>query len=254
MNRTPAYLLPLILSLAGCGDGANSCVTDDECFRGEVCVDKVCEAPGSNNTAPNNMTPNNTTTNNTTPNNTPNNTTPNNATTNNTTNTTPNNTTPNNSITGMCKVDPFTAMCPADDNDDFWEYLFTETGRGCLGGGDDWMGGEFNLLNQTLCPLEAADKFNTNLIPCDNITFIVEVTVTPHQQCNPDDWGFNVRLQGNDCIETNGKMRCETLADGSKRATGFLEPDNSVTSPYIDITPIAENLQFDYDLQIIVRE
>ena len=261
MNRWNSILcLAAVASItAACGNGDRSCVQDDDCFRGEVCIEQTCQAePG---TAANNTTvspANNTTVspaNKTSQNNqttSTNNTTPlNNTTTNNSTTPTSSN---NTVVAGQCKVDPFTAMCPADDNDSFWEYLQTETGRGCLGGGDDFEGGEFVLLDQVMCPLEAADKFNTNLIPCDNVTFVVEVTVTPQQSCNPDDWDFNMTLQGNDCIETNDKMRCETLPDGSKRATGFLEPSGSITSPYIEITPVAENLQFDYDLKIIVRE
>lgn len=235
----------LVLLASACGSPNNACTTDSECFRGEVCVDEQCQAPANNNTtAPVNNTSVTTTTT---------------TTTNNDTTQTQNNTstsTTNETVvtTGQCIVDPFTAMCPADDNDSFAEYVRTETGRGCLGGGDNFEGGEFTLLDQVLCPLEAADRYNTNLIPCDNITFVVEVTVIPHESCSQDDWDFNMRLQGNDCIETNGKMRCENLPDGSKRATGFLEPSNSITSPYIDITPITENLQFTYDVKIVVRE
>ena len=61
-------------------------------------------------------------------------------------------------------------------------------------------------------------------------------------------------MQGNDCLAGNGKMRCEVMPDGSKKATGFLEPSNSVTSPYITITSLKEYMQFSYDVTITVRE
>ena len=255
MNRQ-ILILTIASVLAGCGGDETSCTTNGDCFRGESCVDSICQAVEDNNgngainnangaTNNANATVNNV---NATPNVTPNNT-PNGST----------NGTPNGSTNGtdnndarVCTVDPFTAMCPADDNDDFSDYITMDGGRGCLGGGDDFEGGEVEW-SAVMCPLEAEDNFHTNLLPCDNVVFVVEVTVKPRQPCSPDDWNFNMRLQGNDCVETNDKMRCETLQDGSKRATGFLEPSNSVTSPYLEISPIAENLQFDYDVKLVTR-
>lgn len=255
--RRLTMLIFVTCGLAGCSSQGDPCVLDSDCFRGEACVDGFCgepiplieadaggdagaDASASNNaeadSGDNNMTPIDSGTDMTSEADMG------------------GDAGDNNSTTGVCKVDPFTAMCPADDNDRFWEYVTMESGRGCLGGGDDFEGGMVQLVDQTLCPLESGDKFSTNLLPCDNITFVVEVTVTPKEPCEPDDWDLNVRLQGNDCVEGNGMMRCETLPDGSKRAIGFLAPSNSVTSPYIDVTPIAENLQFDYDLTILTRE
>lgn len=239
---TVSALFGLVFAAASCGSNDNSCLTTADCFKGEVCLDDVCQAPPVDSVNANaNSTPNN---DNDTPNGNANNT-PNGA---------PNNANNVSNTSGICRDDPFTSMCPTDDNDDFGEYIRMESGRGCAGSFDDFEGGEVEVLDQTMCPLESVDKYSTNLLPCDNITFVVEVTVTPKQDCDPGDWDFNMRLQGNDCIEHNDKMRCEDLPDGSKRATGFLEPSISLASPYIDITSLADNMRFDYDIKLVVRE
>lgn len=243
-------LVLTIPGLAACG-ADNSCVSSEECFRGEVCLDQLCQAPpeGSNQTT--NHIDNNR---NQAPNHATNHDASNSNTTSNSSNGghTINNPTTNSSTEGVCRDDPFTSMCESDAHSGY-TYMYTETGRGCLSG-TDFEGGEFVLPDQTLCPLEDVDKYNTNLIPCSNLTFVVEVTVTPQQPCDSDDWEINVRLQGNDCVEGNDKMRCETLPDGSKRATGLLEPSNSIAIPYIDIIPLVENMRFDYDVKLVVRE
>jgi len=228
--------------IAGCSSNDTSCVVDDDCFKGEACVDEVCQGASNSNTASN--------TSNNTSSNTPNN--ENNGTSNATSNATSNSNSVSN-ISGVCRDDPFTAMCEPDDNDSFGDYIMMESGRGCSGS-NDFEGGMVEVLDQTMCPLESVDKYSTNLLPCDDIIFVVEVTVTPKQDCDPGDWDFNMRLQGNDCIEHNDKMRCEDLPDGSKRATGFLEPSISIAIPYIDITALKENMRFDYDIKLVTRE
>lgn len=224
----------LLALLAGCSSNDTSCIVDDDCFKGEACIDGECGQAPENSV---------------TPNNTPNNDGP----TSNAPNADTSNNTGSSNTTGVCRSDPFTSMCEADDNDTFHEYIRMESGRGCSGS-NDFEGGMIEVLDQTMCPLESIDKYGTNLLPCDDITFVVEVTVTPKQDCDPGDWDFNMRLQGNDCVEHNDKMRCEDLPDGSKRATGFLEPSISIAIPYIDVIALEENMQFDYDIQLVVRE
>lgn len=246
-------LLTLVISTiclgatASCGDGETSCVADSDCFKGEACVEQVC-APASD--TGNNGTSNNTVPNNTEPNNTaPDNTAPNNTASNSSTN--------NSDVeTGICLVDPFNASCDSDDNDDSHEYIYLDNGApGCNSGWDDFEGAETTLEDKQLCALETRDRYSVNLVPCDNKTFAVEVTMTPTEDCDPDDYAFNVSVGGNDCEEPGDTVRCDILEDGSKRVIAFVEPSNSLSTAYIEVAKSNNaNVHFDYELHLLVRE
>ena len=149
-------IFALLALLAGCSSNDTSCIVDDDCFKGEACIDGECGQAPENSV---------------TPNNTPNNDGP----TSNTPNADTSNNTGSSNTTGVCRSDPFTSMCEADDNDTFHEYIRMESGRGCSGS-NNFEGGMIEVLDQTMCPLESIDKYGTNLLPCDDITFVVEVT------------------------------------------------------------------------------
>lgn len=254
-------------ALLHCGP-SDKCSTTKDCFSGEVCASGTCVEGVNLNNANNTGTPNSSTTG---PNGkpggsngtgTPNGTTgPNNGTTGNPNGTTgnPNGTTGSNNNTtttptGACVSDPFTAMCTST-SDGFYTYLTTNTGRGCQGVDDDFEGGTYEHVTSEFCPTETAHKYTTNLSSCRTRTFFVEITVTPLQACDPDDWDLKVQVQGATCDDPGNRMRCELLDDGvSKRVIARIDEEISITTPRIDIVPRIENMQFEYDLTLTVRE
>ena len=247
----------------GCG-ADDKCTTAGDCFSGEVCSSGTCvEAVGLNNSTVGGTSgmgaqtggPTGTTG----PGHGPNNGGGNNGnpSSNGSSNGVPNsngNTTTTKPTTGLCVSDPFTAQCSVT-SDGFYTYLRTDTGRGCLGGDDDFEGGTYVHETIEICPTETAHKYDTNLISCRTRVFFVEVIVTPLQACDRDDWDLNVRVQGYDYANPEDRVRCEPHEDGvSKRVIARIEPETSITIPKIDITPLIENMQFEYNVSITVRE
>lgn len=226
----------------------DKCSTTNDCFSGEVCSSGTCvDATGPNNSTTGGQPGDPTKT--TGPGDGPNNGTPNNGTPND-----GSNTTTANPSTGLCVSDPFTAQCSVT-SDGFYTYLRTDTGRGCLGGDDNFEGGTYVHETVEICPTETVHKYDTNLISCRTRAFFVEVIVTPLRACDRDDWDLNVRVQGYDCANPEDRVRCEPHEDGvSKRVIARIEPEISITSPKIDITPLIENMQFEYNVSITVRE
>ncbi len=238
MSRAPIILVLCALALAGCGNGDATCSTNADCFKGEVCsADDVCvadpDAPSNNGTS------------NASPNSSPNGET-NGAT----------GTNGKPDVEGVCIVDPFTATCDMpDDNDSTGEYIRMEPGPpGCDGSGNEFAGNEVTVEGLQMCATETRDIYDTNLIPCDDKTFVIEVTLTPKQDCDPDRYALDVNVQGNDCEEPNDRVRCETLEDGRKRVTAMVDPSISIAVAKMYIDKNVESMQFDYDLDIVVRE
>ena len=251
--------------LLGCGpEEDTSCSSHSDCFQGELCIDGSCQ---SDPDAPTNNGANNGA------NSGANNPIANNPTSNNGVNNGANNGgTANNGMisTGVCLVDPFTSSCDVpDDNDDFSDYvkMVGDCGDescglpGCSEGWDDFVGGEVDIEAMQLCALESRDRYNTNLIPCDNKSFVVEATMKPRQDCDPDLYTFNMAIQGYDCTKTIDdstmmqRVRCEELPDGSKKITAFVTPSISIASAYFTVEErAADNVHFDYDINILVRE
>ncbi len=169
-----------------------------------------------------------------------------------------------------CVEDPFTATCDLpDDNDDFSDYveIDSDCGRedcgppGCGSSGDDFLGGSVTITDVQMCVNEHTDKYDTNLIPCDNKSFVVEATLRPLQSCEPDLYVFDMSVQGFDCADPYDdnlqmdRVRCEELADGSKRITAIVQPSNSIASAFLRVEEFDEpNVTFDYEIDIVVRE
>lgn len=256
---------------SSCGSQQGSrCSVDGDCFRGESCVDGRCEsdrdATTQNNVVLNNgqsANNGNTPNNDTTPNNQP---LSNNATGSNNSTDPDNNTGGSNNssvVTGECLVDPFTASCSVpDDNDSFTDYIMIDSdcgGENCgppgCSGSDDFTGGSARIESMQLCALEDRDRYSTNLIPCDNKRFVIEATLTPHQDCDPDLYVFNMTTQGFDCTMPEDRVRCEVLPDGSKKITAFVEPSISIAvANFLVEKHGVDNAHFDYDIDILVRE
>lgn len=157
---------------------------------------------------------------------------------------------------GVCIVDPFTATCDRpDDNDSFSEYVSFDPGPpGCSASNDDFEAGTQTVSNLQMCANETRDRYSTNLVSCDTVTYFIEVTVTPSQACDPDDYSLNVQVQGNDCEEPNGKVQCMDLAGGGKKVIAMVEPSNVVESASIFVDKAVDEVQFDYDLELEVRQ
>ncbi len=241
----------IFVGFTGCGPEPTSCASSDDCFRGEACIDGECGTPPDgwvNNGAENNGVVIDTAQNN-----------GNNG---------------NNGVnplpTGACLVDPFTATCDMpDDNDSFSDYLKMEGDcgeencglPGCSAGWDKFVSGELLVESLQLCAAEERDRYSTNLIPCDNKSFVVQATLTPRDQCPVENYSFDMGIQGYDCTNTadaadqTERVRCEELDDGSKRVTTIVAPSNSIAVANFRIEELDKsNVQFEYDLHILVRE
>ncbi len=282
-------LIAAALAFAGCSDAANTCTRQSDCFSGEYCVNGTCgtDAPNTNNStthnATNNASNNSTTsgsnngtagtTNNATTgstNNTTNNST-NNATnnsTNNATNHSTNNSTNNATNDGSytylknaypdsaCVVDVFSATCTTpDDNGSFPDYLPSGNGAGGCSSGNT--ANPINFTNSLeMCATELKDRYQTNIVPCDSVDFILEVFLTPKIKCDPDLFNVNLTIIGNgrSCADNDPTFKCEFLADGSWHAQVVIKPQNSVLSATVEIESAYENvIDFDYDLQFLTR-
>ncbi len=274
-------LIAATLLLAGCSDASNTCTTASDCFSGEYCVSGSCgpDAPMANNivnNSSNNSTNNSTNntssgSNNSTIGPTNNSTTgPNNSTTGPTNNSTNNDT--NNSTTppvdgsyaslkaaypdSACVVDIFNATCTTpDDNGSFADYLPSGNGAGgCLRENDPNPIDFTNSLE--MCATELKDRYQTNLVPCDSVDFILEVFLTPKIKCDPDLFDVNLTIIGNgrSCKDNDPTFKCEFLPDGSWHAQVVIKPQNSVLSATVDIESAYENvIDFDYDLRFLTR-
>lgn len=257
MKPTILTLL-LCLTAQGCSDNT-ACVADDDCFKGEVCVQDVCERPTGENNATNNAPVNNQTAQSNTPNNSPNNQTTssnnvtvgqNNPTNNNTT--PPNNTTATNNTSGPCRGSTFDS-CTPDDDASSPTMLSGDFGRGCVMPDDDFEGGTITAA-AIICPLEESDRFSVSINPCATAPFFLDVSVTPREVCAPGDFALDVSLNANDCEEGNGLVSCMDGDMGAKTASLVVEPDSSVNVLYIDVLPIADNLCFEYDVSVTFRQ
>lgn len=271
MVRASALFGALLVSLLSCSGGEETCSLDEDCFAGEVCLDEgVCgpnpdgeDAGGGGDDTDGGE--------------------------NGETSDGGGDDTSNGSDDGggddhggggdgggtdtssmECVVDPFTATCELpDENDDFADYVRMEGEcddgscglPGCSEGWDDFVGGQTTIEHVQMCANEHTDRYSTNLIPCDNKSFVVEATMRTTQACDPSLYSFNMRVQGFDCIDNVDpdtmmeRVRCETLPDGSKRVTAFVMPSISVGVANLYVEERGEpNVQFDYEIDIVVRE
>lgn len=264
-------LIALLTALVPWGAGCNNeqaCAIDDDCFRGEFCVSGTCsserptgdggtgtdgdsssDAGGGNIGGPD------------APNNTGSDAGGNNTNNENNTTDVGDNTTDagggdSGTVTSACAADPFDASCRADDNDSFREYIFFDQGAPGCDNNNDFIPQSGGIANAQMCALEEQDLYDLNLVPCDDLPFIVEVTVTPRNaECTHAHYGLDVNVQGNDCDEPGDKIRCDTLPGGVKRVSAIVEPSNSLASARIDVTKLdVEYAHFDYDLDIVVRQ
>jgi hypothetical protein len=253
--RTLSALLSLFLC-AACADEDAPCATDDDCFSGEVCrADNTCGDPNSGggmDAGYDDATPYDAAT----------------ATdlgqdlSNDTSRATDvgqdagTDAAVDQGNGGVCIVDPFTATCDRpDENDTFPEYVdFDPRPPGCQDGADELETNEVTLTNLQLCANETADLYTTNLVTCDTKSFFVEAYVVPTQACDPALYSLDISVQGNSCDEPNGMVQCTTLADGGKKVVARVEPSRQVISARVTLEPTEDDVQFDYDLRVVVRE
>ncbi len=252
------------LLLVGCSQ-ADPCVTSSDCFSGETCNDGFCGAPQSALNAmsgdmpisdrddgpgpgPDQGVP------------------PGNdmsVATNNVTRpdlgTDPDGSTV---VDDVCVVDPF-GICEDDEdsnNNDFPGVAFATMTRGCQSSG-------FVPLDATVsgrqCALDPEDQYYLTVVECDadEPGMIIEATLDVKDDCDPALIWFDVESIGTSCADpnpdSNKLLRCETLVTGERKIS-IIWPGSSV--PVVGSirfslqTPDRQDLQFDYDLRIVVRE
>ena len=162
----------------------------------------------------------------------------------------------------MCVVDPFD-VCEDDedpDNNAFPGVALTPMTRGCQPSG-------FVPLDMTIsgrqCALDPEDQYYITVVECDadEPGMIIEATLSVAQDCNPDLIWFDVESIGTSCADPDPDsdltLRCETLTNGDRRIS-VIWPGSSVpvvgSIRYSIQTPDRTDLQFDYDLRVVIRE
>lgn len=214
-----------LVFLFACGgeSSTTTCNTDRDCFSGEVCRLGKCGTLTVNNA--NNL--NNA----------------NNA----------NNQNNGNNRSGACIVDPFGVSCEDDGNDTFGETI-DNAPKGCNNAGEfvPWE----TMIDARMCGLEMADKYRQSLLPCDDVSFILDITFTPDEPCDSSLYEIDLGAQGSNCIEGGDDIQCMTMEDGSVHASIIVRPSNSLGSSYFNIEKDADasDVDFEYTLTVAVRQ
>lgn len=265
-----ALLLALLTACAACsGNKAGVCVTDNDCYFGEVCRDDgYCGSPivaidtgqGADTGAESDGS---TATDGSMSNSTPDSGGDHDdAAANDTGSNVPDSGGGDMGAAGACIVDPFD-VCQDDedpDNNSFPGVAFAPMTRGCQSSG-------FVPLDETVsgrqCALDPEDQYYITVVECDadQPGMIIEATLDVKDDCDPDLIFFDVEQIGTSCANPNSdsdkQLRCETLPDGRRRISVIWPGQNvpSVASIRYSIqTPDHQDVQFDYDLHVVIRE
>jgi hypothetical protein len=160
--------------------------------------------------------------------------------------------------TGPCVADPF-EPCEDDedaDNNSFPGERVSNMTYGCQSDG-------FESLNTTIsgrmCPLDPMDMYGFNIVECyeDEGGFVIEATLDVKGDCDPDTIHFDVGGVGATCADPGEKVQCETLADGRRRIQVLFPGETNPVVGGIRFsveTPDREDIEFDYDLELAVRQ
>lgn len=165
---------------------------------------------------------------------------------------------------GACVVDPFTATCQDDryePNQDIVDAERLVSGAVGCEQFDDTPEPFDEQRSATLCPGND-DWYTYQLFPCRNRSFIIEVTVTPAQSCDPTDYVLSINHGDSpfaSCLDpandSGSNWRCESLGGGAKKLSYIVEPDRDqpLRGNYVHVEPAFNNaqasVQFDYDIR-----
>lgn len=157
-----------------------------------------------------------------------------------------------------CVVDPFVQCTDNEnpDNNSFPGQYFDTMTRGCQSSGFVSMD---KTVSGRICALDPADIYEFTYVECDQTEpgFVVEATLTVKDGCDPSLIHFDVGGIGPTCDNPDNTISCTTLADGSQQIKilfpGTSNPIVNGIRFYID-TYDRMDVQFDYDLHIVVRQ
>lgn len=159
--------------------------------------------------------------------------------------------------TGPCYWDPFDA-CEDDedpDNNAFPGEMVTNMSRGCVND-------EFKPMDMTIsgriCPLDPMDMYGFTFVECfaDDPGFVIEAILDVADDCDPDDIVFDVSGIGETCADPGSQVQCETLGDGRRRIRVLFPGEDNASVGSIRFfveAPERDDIEFEYDLQLVVR-
>jgi len=161
---------------------------------------------------------------------------------------------------GACYQDPFDTCDdpaePADDRNDAWvdASRYHTTSVGCIQGDDlsPLMGSQ----PARMCPLDRADYYALTVVPCDTITMRMEVRLRMAEVCPAERYELALLYGGGlrACGEDFQGSPIQCLEEGADRIIRvLLPPDNSVQSWYFAVLTSADDVRFDYTLEVSVQ-
>lgn len=161
-----------------------------------------------------------------------------------------------------CLADPFESTCDDDsaEPNDEWRDAETIVGSraGCPTAADRLV--DFDVtLSPTLCAHDRGDWFKWTVVACETRSFIVEMTFTPQQACDPAIYDILIRGTRSEPDCDHPDWNCEALDDGGFRISYLVDPSSAdvLQQHYLGVVPAEVDLndspEFDYELRVRIR-
>lgn len=159
-----------------------------------------------------------------------------------------------------CTGDPFDTCEDPDEpngdrNDQWIDADRYASSVGCLAA-DDTVTELSQSKAARMCPTDRGDFYGLTIVPCDTATLRLQVRLRMREACPADRYELQLLFGGGvrECgSEFDGELvRC--TEDGGDRLIQLLiPPGNSVQSWYFAVLTHADDVLFDYDLEVSVR-